>query len=77
MRIPNPCNRCSDIPRKFRCSTVFCLSCPVYVEFFFADAYVQMSFDDLPVSDPVPDKPLSFWEYELASVAKERKELLE
>lgn len=72
MRIPNPCNRCSDIPLKFRCSDAYCIDCPVFVEFFFAGAYVQISFDDL-----VPEKPLSFLEYELALVAKEREELLE
>lgn len=74
MRIPNPCNRCSSIPLKFRCSDSYCLECPVYVVFFFADAYEQMSFDDL---SPVEVAPMGFFEYELASVANERKELLE
>lgn len=71
MRVSDPCNRCSIIPSKFRCSDFYCVDCPVFVEFFFADAYEQMSFSDL-----VPEKPLSFWEYELALVAKEREDLL-
>lgn len=71
MRISDPCKRCSGIPLKFRCSDAYCIECPVFVEFFFSDVYEQISFDGF-----LPVKPLSFWEYELASAAKERKELL-
>lgn len=76
MRIPDPCNRCSSIPLNFRCSDSYCIDCPVFVEFFFPSAYEQMSFDDLFSPYYVPVKPMSFWEYELASVAKEREELI-
>lgn len=68
MRIPNPCKRCSDIPLEFRCSDSFCVECPVFVEFFFADAYEQISFDDL-----LSEKPLSFLEYVHALVAKKER----
>lgn len=76
MRFPNPCIRCLDIPVQSRCSLDYCVECPVFVEFFLAGAYDQMSFDDLLSADSMPVKPMSFSEYELASVAKEREELL-
>lgn len=71
LRFPYPCNRCSGIPPRFRCSSSYCSECPVFVEFFFNFSAVQLSFFDY-----VPKKPLSFWEYELASLAKEREDLL-
>lgn len=68
MRVPDPCKLCSGIPLKFRCSDPYCIECPVFVEFFFADAYEQISFDDL-----VPEKPLCFLEYDVALVAKKER----